>query len=171
MTPALINLKTFEVSSKPLKAKKIVDLIVENYPNNYPNHTERRKIFFHNYSKTPFTNKDMIKVQRSTFESMDDKLMDEIMNMIPDTMIEYNDIVLDLYNSDGKQKAVPVSAISLEASDQQELQKKFESKLSLFFGEVETVEEDVYYKWKTGIFSFEIETDTVKSDSSDKSQM
>ncbi|MGB0390228.1 MAG: carboxypeptidase-like regulatory domain-containing protein [Salibacteraceae bacterium] len=165
LTPALVNLKTFEVSSKPLKAKEIIDLIVDNYPTNYPNLSERRKIFFHSYNKTPFTNKDMIKVKRSTFESMDDKLMDEIMNLIPDTLIEYNDVVLNLYSLGKENKAIPISAISLEASNQQELQKKFESKLGLFFGEVETPEEDIYYKWKTGIFSFEIETDSIKNDS------
>ncbi|MBD80821.1 MAG: hypothetical protein CL840_18035 [Crocinitomicaceae bacterium] len=155
-----LKLDAVEVSSRPLKVKEIVELIEENYDKNYPKQTAKRRVFFHKFEKVPFPDKEMISVKKSNFEEINAELMSELMALVPDTLIEYQDVMLDLYSHDGERKIVPISAISIEEGSQKDLEKKFEQNLGKFFGDVGRggEDEDIYYKWRSGIFSQEIES-------------
>ncbi len=158
LKPAAINLKEFQVSSRPLTVEEIIEKVIERYPENYPETSSRKKIFLHEYESAPFPNKDQIKLKKSNFVGLDKETVREFLDMMPDSFVEYQDAVVELYQSEKGNKLVPIQGISLEESATKDLEKLFEDRLATFFDDIEQTNKttDTYYKFRSGIFSTKV---------------
>lgn len=165
LKPSVMQLDEVEINSKPLTAEQIIELVTENYAKNHPKTDEKRRLYYHNFERTPFTDQNKITLKETDFVGLDKALFNDIFEQLPDTFIEYQDAVLDLYSLEDEQKLIPIEAISLEEGSMQKMAKEMESKLSPFFNDIEqtTQNEDTYYQFKTGILGFKFGKEGVDS--------
>lgn len=157
--PSSIKLNEVHVTSKQLKVNEILALVRKNFSVNYPELSQKRSIFYHNYVKTPFPEENKIMLKSSDFNGLDRKTFDDLVKLMPPEFIEYQDAIADLYSSKKNHKLVPVSGVSLEEGSYKELANEIESKLSVLFDDIEKTrsEANVYYKIRSGIFSQKLE--------------
>lgn len=155
-----LNLQTVQVYSKTLTAEEIIELIVENYKENYPSPTQKQQIFFHKFEKTPFGDENQIKLKKSNFPGMDKNTIKEIFDKLPDQFVEYQDAIVELYQNGDKKKLTAQKAISLEEGSMKDLSKEMEEKFGAFIEDLEQSknEEDVYFKFRSGIFAAKMDT-------------
>lgn len=153
--PAAVHLAELQVLSRSLTAEEILALVREHYPKNHPRPSQKQRIFFHKYEKTPFPEENKIILKESDFVGMDKETFQELFQKLPPEIIDYQDVLADLYSEKGGHKLVPVEAISLEEGSHQALVKEVESKLGAFFTDIEQAKgnADIYYKFRTGIIS------------------
>lgn len=158
--PIKINLKEVHVSSRSLSVKEIIALVVENYPKNHPNSSVKQNLFFHTYERVPFP-KDQIEMKKSDFVGLDQATFKELMQLIPDEFIEYQDAIVDLYSHEGDNRIIPIEGISLEEGSQKDITRELENVLKTFFKDVKETSEDstVYYKVRSGIFADKLDDD------------
>lgn len=156
---ATVGLNEIQVFSKQLTTKDIIERIEDNYASNYPQLSTKQKVFMHNYENVPFKGKNNLRVKSSDFIGLDEHLLEDIIGKIPDEFTEYQDAVLELYTHDEEYKILPKEAISIEENDIAELGKEIEEMLSDFLNDIEetTKDEEMYYKFRTGIFSTKME--------------
>lgn len=161
LRPATINLSEVAVYSRQLTAEEIIAQVVEQYPENYPVADHQRRMFFHKYEKTKFPDKNQIVMKKSDFAGLNKEVFNELLEKLPEEFVEYQDVLVELYHHQGDKKLVPVDGISLEESSMQDLSKEFEEKLGAFLTDIEQTNsnEDVYYKFRTGIFAFDADMD------------
>ncbi|MFY0627464.1 MAG: carboxypeptidase-like regulatory domain-containing protein [Reichenbachiella sp.] len=152
---ATISLQEVQVLSKQLSAKDIVKLVYENYSLNHPSSSSKQEIFYHRFERTPFPEENRIKLKKTNFPGLEEETFNELFEMIPDEFVEYRDAQVELYCMEGKSKLLPIDGISMEEASQKDLQKEMEDKLGEFLNDIEKTkdEEDVYYKFRSGIFA------------------
>ncbi|MEZ4722505.1 MAG: carboxypeptidase-like regulatory domain-containing protein [Flavobacteriales bacterium] len=175
---AALNLSEVIVPTKRLTAEQIIKLVEEHFEDNYPAVDAQQRMFYHYYQRTPNPGRNGIKVKRSNFPGLDKSLMEEIMALLPDQFVEYQDVIVDLYSHDGSQKLKPIQAISLEEGQQEEFEKKAEEKLEVLMKNIgeSKEQEGVYYKIRTGFLSQKIdsedeEQESEESDEEDRNHM
>lgn len=159
---ATVNLNEIQVlSSGAPSVERILKLVRENYSKNHVMPAQKQRIFFHQYEKVPFSKENQLLLKKSNFEGMDNKVFEEIFEMMPEEFIGYQDAVVDLYSENDKHRLIPIEAVSLEEGSQKKLYKEIENKLSTFMDAIEKSkdEEDVYFKFRTGIIGAKIEPD------------
>lgn len=159
LNPASVNLKEVHVSSKALTTKEILKKVEERFESNHNMNLSRQEVFFHKYERSPFSKDNKIRVKKSNFVGLDGQTVDELMAMMPEEMVEYQDAQVELYQGEGGSKLVPIQAVSLEEGSQKELAKELEDKLQAFMDDLEqTVENpDTYFKIRTGVFAFKMD--------------
>lgn len=160
LQPIKIKLDEVQVSSRPLSAKEIIALVIENYPKNHPAFSARQRIFYHKYEKVPFPENQII-LKESDFVGLDRNTFNELMKMMPREFIEYQDAIVDLYSYGDKNKLVPIEGISLEEGSQKDILKELENSLSVFIDDIQKSIEDttIYYKFRSGVFADKMEMD------------
>lgn len=164
-----VNLAEFQVSSRNLKVKEILELIEENFSKNHPKMAYQQRIFMHKFNRTPFDEGNKIEVKRSSFDGLDKKLMNKIMSSIPKELIEYQDVIFDYYAHSGSNKFIPVKGVTLQEGSQDKLLEDAEKTLNNVFKDIENTHNnpDIYYKLKSGIFGFKLDSNNVSSGESE----
>lgn len=167
MKPATVNLNQVAVYSKELTAEQIIDRVKKNYPSNYPEATHQQRIFLHKYEKSRFPQEDHIVMKKSDFAGFDKETFNELLEKLPDEFVEYQDALVDVFEFGEKEKLVPVEGITLEEASMQDLTKEIESLMSTFILDIEKTKanDDVYYKFRSGLFSFDADMNDDHSDS------
>ncbi len=170
LKPANINLSDVNIYSRELSVDEIIEKVIENYPKNHPNRTERQRLFVHSFIKTPFSDKNVAKITKSDFAGLDKDKFQNLLNKMPDEFIDYNDAVFDLYSHNGSSKLIPIQGISLEEGDQQALLEEVERQMSDFIADFEQTlsNPDIYYKFRTGILGVKLNTDDSGTEEEDK---
>ncbi len=155
LQPAAINLEAVQVLDRSLTAEEIITRVRENYDRNYPAMTDRKTVFFHKYDRSPYDKSNQLIIRKTDFVGIDENLFEEIMGQLPETFVEYQDAIVELYAKDERRKLVPVQGISLEESAMKDITTEFEKKLGNFFNDIEEtmLDDEIYYKFRTGIFA------------------
>lgn len=153
---ATITLDEIQILSRELTVEEILDSVTVRYPVNHPPMSHRQRVFFHDFERTPFSEENKILMKKSDFVGLDVDTFNELFALLPDEFVEYQDAVVELYSVNNEHKVLPIQAVSLEEYSMQDLQEKIESRMGEFFNDIEnsSKEEDVYYKFKTGIIGF-----------------
>ncbi len=161
LQPAAINLNEVPVYARQLTAEEIVQTAKERFTQNHPSLNGTSRLFFHKYERTPWSPDNRIMVKESDFVGMDEELINDILSEIPDEFIEYQDAIFQLHKKGDASKLHSEEAISMEEGSQEEMMKEMESRLSEFFEDIELTrkDEDLYYKFRTGIFAFKDKSD------------
>ncbi|MEX2595932.1 MAG: carboxypeptidase-like regulatory domain-containing protein [Salibacteraceae bacterium] len=154
LSPAAIDLKGFQVSTKERDPIEILKLVEERFEENHSVSALKQDIFLHSIDRTPIPELSSVKSKRSNFPGLTVELIDTLYAMMPKEFIDYRDVLLTRYTVDDESKIIPIQAISLEEGGQSEIFKQMEEKMSSFLKDVESAEEseDIYYKIRTGIF-------------------
>ena len=162
LEPAPITLAGVQVLAEQLSATEILERVRANYAKNHPQFNGKRRIFYHKYGRTPFPEGNKLVVKKSDFVGLDPTTIDELFELIPDELSEYQDAVVDVHSQEGEHKLVPVQGVSLEEGSAEALAKQAEDMLEEFFTDFEKTseQEEVYYKFRTGIFGFKIDGDS-----------
>jgi hypothetical protein len=155
LKPAILNLQAVSVFSEMLTANDIIQRVKKNYTQNYPNPTQKRKVFLHTYENTPWQKSNQLKVKQSDFVGLDIRTFEEIFKELPANFTEYKDAIVEFYNHQKTSKILPIEGISMEEGSMKELSQFMESKLSDFLDDIQKTvqDEDVYYKFRSGIFA------------------
>ncbi|MFY0685843.1 MAG: carboxypeptidase-like regulatory domain-containing protein [Cyclobacteriaceae bacterium] len=172
LQPAIINLDEVAVTSKEVDVKDIVKQIKERYEQNYPEVNAKRRIFYHRFEKTPFGEENAIKIKQSDFGGLDKETIKELIDQLPKEFIDYQDAVVDLYVENDESKLVSIDAVSKEASSVQDIGKELEKRLEGLLEDIRQTQqnEEVYYKFRSGILAFKAELnpeDTISFDEID----
>ncbi|MGL1885416.1 MAG: DUF5686 and carboxypeptidase regulatory-like domain-containing protein [Reichenbachiella sp.] len=159
LEPSILNLKDVKVYSKALKADDLIELIKDNFETNYPKFNGKQDLFLHKYDLVPFPDQNKISITSSDFEGLDPATFEALMAKMPKEFIEYHDAVLELYTQGDEHKLKPIEALSLEEHSMEDIAKEMESLLTDFFEDIEKSKknEDVYYKFRSGIFAAKID--------------
>jgi hypothetical protein len=160
---ANISIEEVEVKYRSLTAKEIVAQVRRNYEQNHPDHSSRQEIFFHTFEKVPFPEENQITLVKSDFAGLDEQTLEEVFSMMPPEFIEYQDALVTLYKDGKDHRLVPQKGISLEEESMQTLGKEMENKLGKLFEDIEKSheDEDIYFKFRSGIISQKIKQDSV----------
>jgi hypothetical protein len=163
MHPARLDIREVEVLYKSLSAKELVALVRRNYNKNHPSPSSRQQVFFHKYGKVPFPEENQITLLKSDFAGLDEQTVDEVLGMMPGEFVEYQDAVIDLYKNGKNHRILPREGVSLEEQSMQQLGKEMEEKLGELFEDIQKSQEDedIYYKFKSGIISHKFKQDSV----------
>lgn len=132
MKAAVVNLMELQVFSTSLSADEIMARVKEHFPENYPMPAQKQRIYFHKYEKTPFPKANKIILKKSDFVGLDKETFDELYQKLPTELIEYQDVLLELYSDGVDHKLLPIEAISLEEGSHQALVKEVEKELGAF---------------------------------------
>ena len=161
LKPAAINLSDLPIYSRDLEVKDILVLIIKNFSRNYPKKNHHQRIFYHRYSTTPFNKENEIILKKSNFENIDKNSVAKIVEMIPDDIVQYQDTIIDKYSFGDSIKLVPIEGISLEENSNKDLETQIKEKFKSFSDAIENslLDEDIYYKIGSGIFSGKIDSD------------
>lgn len=156
LKPAIISLRAVTVSDKPVTAESILREVRRRFEQNHPNRPSLQQVFLHKYEKTPFPKSNSITVKESNFVGMDKGTFNELFEMLPEEFNDYRDATFELYQGDKEMKIVPQKGVSLEEGSMETLGKEMEKKLDTFMKDIKMSEQDkdLYYKFRTGIFSF-----------------
>lgn len=159
LQPAAVTLSEVAIYARQLTAEEIVERVREHYPENHPTPNQRQRLFLHKYEKARFPRSNQIHIKSSDFSGLDPQTFNELFAKLPDEFVEYQDALIELYHYEGSESLLPIEAISLEESSMKDLSKEMETKLETFFEDIEQTngQEDVYYKFRSGIFSMKAE--------------
>ncbi len=165
MHQARINIEEVEVMYKAISAREIVALVHRHYDENHPAYSSKQEIFFHTFEKVPSPKENQITLVKSDFIGLDEQTFDEVFSMMPSEFIEYQDALVTLYNDGKNHRMVSREGISLEEESMQALGKEIENKMSTLFDDIQKSHknEDIYYKFRSGIISQKLKQDTVNS--------
>lgn len=159
MTQASSLLKEIQVIAQKLTVEEILKKVKENFNKNHRASFDKKHLFFHSYERTPFNKENQLVLKKSDFVGMDKATFNDLFKKIPSEIVEYEDIIVNLYGNGTSYKLIPEKAISLEDGSQKSLLKEFEDRLDTFFSDIEKSQEngDIYYKIRTGILSKKID--------------
>ena len=168
---ALIDLAEIPVYSQTLNTLEIIKLVRENFSKNHPKVNQIQRIFYHSYNNTPFSEANRMEVLKTSFADLDQGLVDEVLEVIPEDIKSYRDVIVDLYSYDAQKKIISIEGISLQESTTLSIQKQIEKKLLSLTEDIEDSFEDdrLYYKLSSGIISTKLEID--ESDSKDNDSL
>lgn len=157
--PAAVTLSEVAIYAQQLTAEEIVERVREHYSENHPTPNQKQRLFLHKYEKARFPKSNQIHLKASDFTGLDPGTFNELFEKLPEEFVEYQDALIELYHHESSQRLLPIEAISLEESSMQDLSKEMETKLGAFFEDIEQTnsQEDVYYKFRSGILSIKAE--------------
>ncbi|AZQ65121.1 carboxypeptidase-like regulatory domain-containing protein [Flammeovirga pectinis] len=159
--PSIIDLETVEISAnaKSLTPKDIMKRIENNFEENYPKTLNKQTIFSHNYSITKFLDDDPLSLKKTNFEGLDRATIERVVDMMPKQFVDYNDMKFNYFQDDDESKIQPIQGLSLEESSMEKIGEQITDELDVFIKDIEKslTEEDVYYKFKTGIISSKLD--------------
>lgn len=166
---AQINLAEIPVYSQTLNALAIIKLVEKNFPKNHPQVNQVQHLFYHSYNNTPFSEANRMNVLKTSFTDIDQGLVDEVLEVIPEDIKSYRDVIVDFYSHGAERKIMPIEGISLQESTALSVQKQIEEKLLSLTEDIELSFEDdeLYYKMGTGIISSKLELDEPDSEDID----
>ena len=166
---AQINLAEIPVYSQTLNALAIIKLVDKNFPKNHPQVNQVQHLFYHSYNNTPFSEANRMNVLKTSFTDIDQGLVDEVLEVIPEDIKSYRDVIVDFYSHGAERKIMPIEGISLQESTALSVQKQIEEKLLSLTEDIELSFEDdeLYYKMGTGIISSKLELDEPDSEDID----
>ena len=155
LKPSAVELQGVEVLAEDLTVEQILERVRDRYETNYPPLKDRRKIFFHSYDKAPFDPSNQLILKKSDFVGLNDEIFEDVFGKIPENFIEYQDAIVELFHGPDSYKMIPIDGVSLEESSMKDLAGELEQRLGVFFDDIQNTmtEEDIYYKFRTGIFS------------------
>jgi len=169
MRSAQINLTEIPVYSQTLNTLAIIKLVEKNFPKNHPQVNQLQHIFYHSYNVTPFSEANRMKVLKTSFTDIDQELVNEVLEVIPEDIKSYRDVIVDFYSHATETKIMPIEGISLQESTVQSIQSQIEEKLLSLTEDIELSFEDdeLYYKMGTGIISSKLELEEPDSEDID----
>ncbi|OHX63940.1 carboxypeptidase-like regulatory domain-containing protein [Flammeovirga pacifica] len=169
LKPNIVNLEEVEITDKDQTPKQIIALIEDNFEKNYhdlPPHQEF--LFVHHFGKTALDPKvmDPMTIKKSSFDGIDQETIDNVMKMMPKEFIDYSDMQVYLLKDKDKSKLKPYKAISLEESSASKAYDELADKFEFFMNDMEASlsDDDVYYRFKTGILSTKMDGDSTDID-------
>ena len=160
LKPKAIELKEVIVSNKNYTADEIMNLVEDNLEKNYTNDLTKKRLFHRESSFNRWTQSNF-KVKKSSIDVLNQQFIDSVISSVPKNDSYYSEIVGDLYgNYDTEvQKLDLLKASKLFDKDTEIDYEKLEEK----FNEIlkDNVKPGSYFKIKSGLLSFKINTDEV----------
>lgn len=145
------------ILSQDIDPKKIVKKVLENKEVNYATSIQKNQTFIRSRYDTDIKKFD-IEFQKSTFEYIDKKMVDNFVENLPKHSTSYTDFLGNVYTSTNDDneldlKIDPIKLVSLKEEDIAELDKIEKLFDSLF----KNTGEKEYWKIKSGIFGGKID--------------
>jgi len=109
-----LNLAEIPVYSQTLNALAIIKSVKKNFPNNHPKVNQLQHLFYHSYNNTPFSEANRMNVLKTSFDDIDQGLVDEVLDVIPENIKSYRDVIVDFYSHGAETKIMPIEGISLQ---------------------------------------------------------
>lgn len=152
-------LTEIQILSEPLTAQQIIKKVKDHFEENYPRLNAREQVFLHKYGRTPFGPENKVHIKSSDFPGLDKQLAERMLKMMPREFVEYRDMLVDRYTWEAGSKVTMQKGVSMEEGSMKSVSKQVEDQLSDFLKDMENTrkDKDVYYKFRTGILSFDMD--------------
>ena len=153
----IINLSEILVFGNTPNAKSIVKKVLENKDSNYRKITSKNQVFIRERSITEFDEINF-NLKKSSISQLDKEMIEFVEASIPEQFLSYTDFLGNVYFSGKpddsiKLKTDPIRTVSLKEKDYTDLEQ-----IGKVFEDVFTdVDEEEYWKVKSGIFSQKID--------------
>jgi len=156
LKPSSIQLSEIAVYADKLTAREILERTRDRFPENHPKLPMKRELFLHRFEKARFPRENQLNIKSSDFVGLDKKTVKDFLQKLPEDFIEYQDAILNYYTCGSEKKVIPIEGISMEEGAAADMMKEFETHLLDLFEDIDITnqQEDLYYKFRTGIFSF-----------------
>lgn len=163
----IINLTETLIFGTAPNAKSIVKKVLENFDSNYRKTTVKNLTFIRERNTTEFK-EFKLDLKKSSISQLDEEMIKLVEDKVPKEVISYDDFLGNIYrtkihNDSATVKTDPIRAVSLKEKDIAELEY-----IENVFEDVFTnIDEEQYWKVKSGIFGQKIdeeETDSVNVD-------
>ena len=158
--PSTLNLNAVEITDRDLTALEIIERVNKSYETNHPNVNQTLEIFYHRFEKSGFPKTNKFEVKESDFVGLDISTINNLLKYMPKEFVEYQDGFLKWHTYQKEHKVQLEEGISLQEQSVNQLEDLVKGKLETFFDDVKTTQttDDLYYKFRTGVFSFKPET-------------
>lgn len=154
------NLNKVFVFGSPPDPKTIVKKVIENKEKNYKRRLKSEQVFIRSRSTSDI--KDyQLKYKKSSISQLDEKMIQEMEDKTPRHSTSYTDFLTQIYyspiTSDSDSyyyKTDPIRIVSLKEKDLDDLDQMEE----IFEDVFSNTDKEEYWKFKTGIFSFKMDS-------------
>lgn len=154
LVPATIELSEVFLSNKNLSAKEIINQVKAGISSNYDFGLSQKRVFLRE-SNVSFVRRFDLKVDESTIEGIDQKLMNEISGQIPKVSDSYKEVLADLYGNYDSQKLKIIKAANLHNPKSTESLTELTEHLEQLFKD--NLKKNSYLKIKSGIIGFKMD--------------
>ncbi len=156
LKPSSFQLSEVAVYADKLTAREILERTRDRFSENHPDTPMNRELFLHRFERAKFPKENQLNIKSSDFVGLDKKTIQDFLQKLPEDFIEYQDAILNFYTSGSEKKVIPIDGISMEEGAAADMMKEFETHLLDLFEDIDITnqQEDLYYKFRTGIFSF-----------------
>ena len=160
LTPKAIELREVIVSNKNYTADEIMELVEDNLEKNYTNDLTKKRLFHRESSSHRWTQSNF-KIKKSSIDVLNQQFIDSVISSVPKNDSYYSEIVGDLYgnfNTEAQKLDLLKASKLFDKStdlDYEKLEEKFNDILK------DNVKPGSYFKIKSGLLSFKIDTDEV----------
>lgn len=162
LVPKAIELREVIVSNKNYTADEIMDFVEDNLNKNYSNDLSKKRLFHRTSNFDRWTKSDF-KVKKSSIDVLNQQFIDSIIYTVPKNDSYYSEIVGDLYGNHDEelQKFNLLKASKLYDKNTEFDYEKIEERLNDIL--IKNVKPGSYFKIKSGLLSFKIDSDEVSS--------
>lgn len=162
LVPKAIELKEVIVSNKNYTADEIMDFVEDNLEKNYTNDLSKKRLF-HRTTNTDRWTKSGFKVKKSSIAVLNQQFIDSVINTVPKNDTYYSEVVGDLYGNydEEVQKFNLLKASKLYDKNTEFDFERMEEKLNTILKE--NVKPGSYFKIKSGLLSFKVDSEEVSS--------
>ncbi len=153
LRPATFLLEPVQLSNRSLTAEAILLQVRKRFYRNHQLSPSRQQFYFHDYTHIPFDKENKVQLRRSTFAGLAADSVQALLDKLPEQFIDYQDLLLTLYQDSGLYKLIPLEGIALEQRQTLALIVEAEARFKPFMEDVEKgmADKDVYYKIRTGV--------------------
>lgn len=161
LKPSAIELQNVFLTNKNLTGKEIIAKVKENVTNNY-NFDLTQKRFFFRSSHINNIRKFDLKVDKSTFPDLDQKLMSSISEKIPKYSDSYKEVLGDFYGNYETQKLQVIKAANLHNPQSTVGLTELTDKLERIFKE--NIKSNSFLKIKSGIIGVKVDAEELEKE-------
>lgn len=159
LKPASIELKEVFLSNKNFSPREIIERAKEEISNNYDMTLGQKRVF---YRESDFSHirKFGMKVKESTIPGIDQKLMDQIVQQMPEITDSYKEVLADLYGNYDGQKVRIVKAANLYNPQNTQSLDQLTEHLEILFRK--NLKEKSYLKIRSGIIGVKVDAEELE---------
>lgn len=163
-----IELADVFLTNKELSAEEIVERVKEGVDSNY-NFSLTQKKFFYRKSDVSNIGRFDLKVDKSTFPDLDQKLMDRIAENIPKITDSYKEVLGDFYGNYQTQKIRVIKAANLHNPQNTASLTALTGKLEQIFKE--NIKSDSFLKIRSGILGVKVDAEDLEMERNQERQV
>ena len=158
LTPNTLELSTVFLTNRNLNALQVIKRVKDSMHLNYRGELAQKRVFYRQSDASDFE-KVGVHYKKSTIPEIDQKLIDSVTGVLPNSAIYYREALVDFYGNTEKHKVRVLKAAEL-------YDNSANASIEGMLGRMESilkkrVKPDSYLKVKSGLFGMKVQLDSI----------